>query len=140
MQYSRRELCYLVPAMLALKAQASSKEPLPSKVYTFSALPVKGEGANEFRPVFEGKTHDGYPIELHETDLAPGSVPHPPHHHSHEEIFMVREGTLTVTINGHESSMGPGGVAYINSNDEHGIRNSGSTHARYFVFALGQDQ
>jgi len=28
-------------------------------------------------------------------------------------------------------------VAYVASNEEHGIKNAGSTHAQYFVIALG---
>lgn len=137
MNYSRRELCLLLPATLALKGHGSGKAVLPSKVYRFDDLPKHAEGSNEFRPVFDGTTHDGFQVELHETDLAPGSMPHPPHHHTHEEMFLVREGTLAVTINGRESMLAAGGVAYIGSGDEHGIHNAGSDHARYFVIALG---
>ncbi|HEV2380708.1 MAG TPA: cupin domain-containing protein [Terriglobia bacterium] len=137
MDHSRREFCFLLPAVLALKDQSPSQSVLPSKVYPFDSLPVQAGGGNEFRPVFDGTTHDGYKIQLHQTDLGPGAMPHPPHHHSYEEIFLVREGSLVVTINGLESKLGPGAVAYISSNQEHGIRNTGSTHARYFVFELG---
>jgi hypothetical protein len=28
-------------------------------------------------------------------------------------------------------------VAYVASNEEHGIRNAGAAHAQYFVIALG---
>jgi len=88
----------------------------------------------------DGVTHTGFHIELHETDLAPGSRPHPPHHHLHEEIFLIRQGTVEVTIAGKSSSLGPGSVAYIASNVEHGIRNAGDQHAQYFVLALGTDR
>jgi quercetin dioxygenase-like cupin family protein len=137
MDYSRRELCALLPALLAARAHAADDAVLRSKVYTFESLPAKVEEGNTFRPILEGVTHEGYRVELHETDLAPGTMPHPAHHHPHEEIFLIREGTLVVTINGQASNLGPGSVAYIASNQEHGIRNVGSTHAQYFVFALG---
>ena len=137
MDHSRRELCFLLPAVLALKDQSPPKGLLPSKVYAFDSLPKQADGPNTFWPVFDGRTHDGYIIQLHETDLGPGGVPHPPHHHGYEEIFLVREGSLVVTIEGRESKLGPGAVAYVSSNQEHGIRNTGSTHARYFVFELG---
>jgi len=136
MEYSRRELCVLLPALFAARAQADN-EVLPSKVYNFENLPAKASEGNTFREILQGVTHEGYHLELHETDLAPGSMPHPPHHHAHEEIFLIREGTLAVTINGHASSFGPGSVAYIASNQEHGIRNVGSTHAQYFVLEVG---
>ena len=137
MDYSRRELCVLLPALLAARADAAGDAVIQSKVYNFESLPAKVEEGNTFRPILEGVTHEGYHVELHETDLAPGTMPHPTHHHAHEEIFLIREGTLAVTINGQTSNIGPGSVAYIASNQEHGIRNVGSTHAQYFVFALG---
>lgn len=141
MDYSRREMCLLLPAMpalmMTLKAQGSSTSVLLSKAYPFETLKAQADGPNKFRPIFEGTTHDGFHIALHQTDLAPGAMPHPPHHHVYEEIFLVREGTVVVTIAGRESTLGPGSVAYVASNDEHGIRNAGTTHAQYFVFELG---
>ncbi len=140
MVYSRREACLLLPALMAFKAQASATGALPSKVYHFQSLTAQAEGPNQFRPIFDGATHNGFHIELHATDLAPGAMPHPPHHHVHEEIFLIREGTLLVTIAGRESTLEAGDVAYIASGDEHGIRNTGTTHAQYFVFEVGTDR
>jgi quercetin dioxygenase-like cupin family protein len=111
--------------------------PVPSKLLRFEDLPVETGNGYTLRRIVEGKTHTGFPIEMHESDLAPGSMPHPAHHHAHEEVFLVREGTLEVTIAGRASRLGPGSVAYVASNDEHGIRNAGTTHAQYFVIALG---
>jgi mannose-6-phosphate isomerase-like protein (cupin superfamily) len=45
-----------------------------------------------------------------------------------------------VTIAGRSSRLGPGSVAFVASNEEHGIRNAGSAHAQYFVLALGKDR
>lgn len=144
MDCSRREMCLLLPAMpalmTALKAQGSSTSVLPSRAYPFESLKPQADGPNKFRPIFDGTTHEGFHVSLHASDLAPGAMPHPPHHHVYEEIFLVREGTVVVTIAGRESTLGPGGVAYVASNDEHGIRNAGPTHAQYFVFELGSDR
>ena len=127
----------MLPALLTARAQASDDAVLASKVYHFQNLPAKASEGNTFREILQGVTHEGYHLELHETDLAPGSAPHPPHHHAHEEIFLIRQGELAVTINGQTSNFGPGSVAYIASNQEHGIRNVGSMHAQYFVFEVG---
>jgi mannose-6-phosphate isomerase-like protein (cupin superfamily) len=105
----------------------------------FEDLPVQSDDGHTLRRILEGKTHNGYGVEMHETDLAPGAMPHPAHHHAHEEVFLVREGTLEVTITGRASRLGPGSVAYVASNAEHGIRNPGPTHAQYFVIALGTE-
>jgi len=138
--FSRRDLCFLLPGLLASAGYAAGDAALPSKAYRFEDLPVRKSGENSSRQVFAGKNHSGIALELHETDLAPGSSPHPPHHHEHEEIFMMREGTLEVTIAGETSRIGPGSVAYVASNQEHGVRNPGPGHAQYFVFALGAQQ
>jgi mannose-6-phosphate isomerase-like protein (cupin superfamily) len=138
--YSRREWCFLLPALLAQVHPASaSDQVLPAEAYPFRGLTAHAEGKNTFRPVFDGETHSRYHIELHETALAPGGAPHPPHHHVHEEIFMIRQGDLDVTIAGKTTRLGSGGVAYVASNVEHGIRNGGHMRAQYFVLALGSD-
>jgi mannose-6-phosphate isomerase-like protein (cupin superfamily) len=138
--FSRRELCFFLPGALAAAGFAAENAALPSKVYPFESLPVRRSGENSFRQILAGKNHSGFSIELHETDLAPAGSPHPSHHHEHEEIFMVREGTIEITIAGEASRIGPGSVAYVASMQEHGIRNPGPGHAQYFVFALGAQQ
>ena len=142
MNVSRRDLALLFPALAVSGAQAQSGgEPakLPSKAFAFEDLPVKTNGANKSRAIQNGLTHSGYAIEVHETDLAPGQAPHAPHHHVHEEMVIVVEGTIEFTVNGKSTRLGPGSVAYAASNDEHGQRNVGDTTARYVVVALGRD-
>jgi mannose-6-phosphate isomerase-like protein (cupin superfamily) len=141
MRCSRRELCVLLPALLsATQSFAAGDAVLPSTAYPFRDLPRHQEGENIFRPVFDGETHSGYHVELHETRLAPGGRPHPPHRHVHEEIFLIREGELDVMIAAKTTRLGPGSVAYIASNVEHGIHNAGHSPAQYFVLALGTDR
>jgi mannose-6-phosphate isomerase-like protein (cupin superfamily) len=54
-------------------------------------------------------------------------------------MFLIREGTLEVTIKGQTTRLGPGSVGFVGSNDEHGVRNTGTTPAEYFVVAFGKD-
>jgi len=138
MRYTRRKLCFGIPALMASRGLAA-ESPIPSKLLRFEDLPVETGNGNTLRRLVEGKTHTGYAIEMHETDLAPGSMPHPAHRHAHEEVFLVREGTLEVTIAGRAARLGAGSVAYVASNEEHGIKNAGTTHAQYFVIALGSE-
>lgn len=138
MNFTRRDLTALLPVLALVKADAESAG-LPSKTYAFENLKARPTGPNNTRPVLKGETHTGFPIELHETELAPGQAPHPPHHHIHEEMIMIREGMMEVTINGKSSKLGPGAIAYVASNEEHGWRNVGTTRAQYFVLALGRE-
>ncbi|MCI0423773.1 MAG: cupin domain-containing protein [Acidobacteria bacterium] len=140
MTYSRRDFGFLLPVFAAASATAAQKPALASKTYAFDDLPVRNSGQNKVRAILDGATHTGFPIKMHMTELAPGQAPHPPHHHVHEEMIMIREGTLEVTIAGRSSRLGPGSVAYVASNEEHGWRNVGTTRAQYFVLALGRDR
>jgi quercetin dioxygenase-like cupin family protein len=128
-----------LPALIASAGLAARAAEIPSKVSRYEDLPLRTSGENHFRPVLEGVTHEGFPIEAHATELAPGALPHPGHRHRHEEMFLIREGTVEVTIEGKSSQLGPGSVAFIASNEDHAIHNVGSTRAKYFVIALGRD-
>ncbi len=133
MSYSRRDL-----GLLLMAAGAAAQKPaLPSKTYRFEDLPVRDTGPTMFRAILDGQTHAGFAIELHETALATSQAPHPPHHHANEELLLILEGTLEVTVAGTASRLGAGSVAYMASQVEHGWRNVGSVPARYFVLALG---
>ena len=139
MNYSRRDLTLLLPALAAASASAENAI-LPSKSYPFADLKVKTSGENKSRAVLDGQTHSGFPVEVHMTELPPGGAPHPPHHHEHEEMILVKDGTMEVTISGKSSTLGPGSVAYVASNEEHGWRNAGTTRALYFVVTLGRNK
>ncbi len=138
MIYSRRQLG-LIPLIAASSGKMMpANTALPSNTYRFEDLPVKVNRQNRSRSVLKGETHSGFPIEMHMTELGPGEAPHPPHHHVNEEMVMLHEGTLEVTIAGRTVTLGPGSSAYVASNEEHGWRNVGATRALYFVLALGQ--
>jgi len=139
MTYTRRDMCRLVAALAATPGVAAQKAVLPGKAYPYDEMPARKNGVNEFRPILSGYLHDGCYVEAHQTRLAPGAMPHPPHRHAHEEMFLVREGTIEVTINGQTTRLGPGSVGFAGSNEEHGIRNPGPAPAEYFVIALGKD-
>ncbi len=91
------------------------------------------------RQILNGLTHSGFEIDLHETELAAGQAPHSPHGHVHEEMVLVREGELDVTIAGQTTRICSGSAAFVASNEMHGWQNPGSAPARYFVLALGDD-
>jgi quercetin dioxygenase-like cupin family protein len=141
MDYSRRDLGLILPVLLAGRAEAANAG-LPSECYSFDALAVKANPRthNETRAVLKGDTTSGCPIELHITTLAAGQMPHPQHHHVHEEMVMLQKGTLEVTIAGKSSRIGPGSVAWVHSNEEHGWKNVGDTPAQYFVLAIGNEK
>ncbi len=142
MPVTRRDLCsmlpaVLIPAILPSGASEAQEDSMPSAVYPFEKLPVRTPNGAEIRAVLKGKLATGESLEVHETTLPPGGMPHPAHHHVHSEMWLVREGTVELTINGNSHRFGPGSVGFVHSNDEHGIKNVGTTPATYFVVAVG---
>ena len=133
----RREFAALLTALAAAKAQTPTT--IPSKVYPFDDLPVKANGANKSRAVFNGVNRSGFPLEVHETELGPGGAPHPPHRHLHEEMLVVLDGTVAFTVNGAITKLSPGSVAYAASNDLHGPSNPTDKPCRYLVVTIGRD-
>ena len=138
MSCSRRDFGLFLPLLTAAAAEAKD-EVLPSRTLKFEDMPVKQNGVNASRQILNGATHSGYHFDIHMTELAPGEAPHPPHRHVHEEMIMIHQGTLEVTINDKSATLGPGSVAYLASNDHHGWKNVGQDRAQYFVLALGRD-
>ncbi len=141
MPITRREICCLLPTLLPiateLPAFAAEKESLPSAAFEFGKLPVEKSNGAEFRSIMKGKLLTGESVEVHETSLPPNGFPHPPHHHEHSEMWLIREGTVQITITGTPHVLGPGGLGFVRSNEEHGIRNVGTTVANYYVVAIG---
>jgi mannose-6-phosphate isomerase-like protein (cupin superfamily) len=136
---SRRDLSLLLPALAAAQALAQDKQKpvLPGKTYRYSDLPVKLNGQNESRAVFDGLTHSDYPVEMHMTKLAAGQSPHAPHRHVNEEVMMLKNGQLDVLLDGNTTRMTAGSIVYVASMEEHGLKNPGPDPAEYFVIALG---
>ena len=142
MPVTRRELCLMLPAVILptvmkTEEQAEQKSPLPSAMYPFDKLPIRTPNNAQIRDVLKGKLATGESLEVHETTLPPGGSPHPAHHHVHSEMWLIREGTVEIAVNGTSYRLGPGSVGFVHSNDEHGIKNVGATPATYFVVAIG---
>ena len=142
MSLTRRELCLLfpiafVPATMMSEHQPQEDQIIPSTMFLFDRMPVQTSDQGEVRPVLKGKLATGESLEVHQTTLLPGATLHLPHRHLHSEMCLIREGTVEVTVNGTSTRMGPGSVGFFHSNDEHGIKNPGTTRATYFIVNIG---
>jgi quercetin dioxygenase-like cupin family protein len=155
---NRRDLCALLTAFTAMaglpasaQTTAAPANPAPvagggrapvlsaSHTFAWEQLPVVKNANGETRAVTRGTLVSGELVEMHETTLLPGHMPHPPHQHLHSEFMMVREGTIEFNNNGTMQTVGPGGVFFAASNVLHGLKNVGDANANYFVLAIGRD-
>jgi mannose-6-phosphate isomerase-like protein (cupin superfamily) len=147
---NRREACLAVAAFAALSgngltaemvnANNPEKETVLSRSETFpyDQLPVTNlPNGGTMRKVISGVLVTGEYVEVHESMLPPGKMPHPPHRHRNSEILFIREGNLEFLNDGKPEPVGPGGVVFTASNVLHGLKNVGATPATYFVVAIG---
>jgi mannose-6-phosphate isomerase-like protein (cupin superfamily) len=153
MKCTRRDLGLLLPSLVAagattLDAQQAapaadnSVEKLPvmrTQHFKYDELPVTTNGQNRQKRMFTAKTHTGFKIESHQSDIAPGEVNHPPHQHLREEMMLIREGVMELTIAGKPYRLGAGDVGVIGSNELHNAKNVGTTRAVYFIVNIGRD-
>ena len=158
MKYSRRDLGLLLPALAAAATTASAQsksapapaaaappvrvEDLPvmkTQAFLYKDIPDTINGKNKSKRMFTAKTHTGFKIESHMSDIAPGEVNHPPHQHLREEMMFIRTGTMELTIAGKPYRLGPGDVGVIGSNEMHNAKNVGTTRAEYFICNIGRD-
>ena len=145
---SRRDLCLALSALAVASAASEAQVPgssgekvlSKSQTWTFDSLPVKTNANGSVgHAVVHGALATGEAVEVHETTLQPGQMPHPAHKHRHSEFMFIREGEVEFDNDGAKEKVGPGGVIFAASNMMHGLKNVGSTPANYFVIAIGRE-
>jgi (S)-ureidoglycine aminohydrolase len=119
----------------SLSLIAQKTDSLPPHVYGWDTLITTIEDTRIRKEIMEGSTTSLAYFEAHVSSLQPGKAPHPPHTHAdQEELIIVKEGQVKITINNVSNIMSPGSIAYAIPGDEHGIVNAGETQATYYVF------
>lgn len=134
---NRREFSSLLPLLAVAGVWAADDPQLTSTTFPFDSLKANSAEGHTTRAVTKGVIPTGEHVEVHETTLQPGAMPHAAHRHSHSEFWLIREGTVEITINGQPHRLGPGGVGLATKDDLHGIKNVGDVPANYFVVAIG---
>ena len=108
-----RQPQYALAALLlsALPLESQTEAILShSKVFPFDKLPVdRSANGTESRPVLRGSCQRERCWKCMRPLLPAGAMPHPPHHHLHSELWLVREGTVELTVEGHGQTVGPAG-------------------------------
>lgn len=126
-------LSVLITAAQSSNTSSTPDAPVQSDVYVWKNLPVEKKPTSERRQILNGSGPVLTNLEIHATTIDPGTAPHAPHHHEEEELFIIKEGSLTLTINGKSQVLGAGSVAIAMPGEEHGILNTGKTKATYYV-------
>ena len=117
----------------SLATLAAQKQIQKSTVYPWSTADTKPNDWGAVRQVMRTPTPTLDELEIHISTLNPGKSPHAPHQHVHEELLILKEGTLETFQSGKTSRVGPGAIIFQSSNEFHNVTNVGTTPATYFV-------
>jgi mannose-6-phosphate isomerase-like protein (cupin superfamily) len=149
----RRDLLAVFSALAALavaggdaeaqtppQGRLTTAELSKSRVVRFKDLPVvKLDNGGVQRRVMSGTLPTGEFIEIHETMLPAGKIPHAPHHHPNSEWLFIQSGTLEYADgDGTTIPVAPGDIIFSASNVMHGLKNVGTTDANYIVFSVSK--
>src|SRR5262245_63779665 len=112
---------------------AAQRQLQKSTVWEWTTTDAKPNDWGKVRQVTRVPTPTLGELEIHISTLNPGKSPHAPHQHEHEELIILKEGTLEAFQSGTTRRVGPGGIIFQASNELHNVTNVGSTPATYFV-------
>lgn len=100
-----------------------------SEVGTFAATPEE-----EPFPGVRRRSFDGAGATVTEYRFEPGAT-FPNHRHAQEQITIVTEGVVSMTIGGEATEIGPGGWSVVAPEVEHGIT-AGEEGARFTAIVV----
>lgn len=124
---------FLLPFLLvALEAMAQYPQ-VPAAVYRWEGAPVSEKANTKQRVLLEGATPAFTHVKVHATTVAGGKAAHAGHSHADEELIIVKEGVLKVTIKGKTETLETGSIALIMPGDEHALANAGKEPVTYYI-------
>jgi mannose-6-phosphate isomerase-like protein (cupin superfamily) len=150
----RREFSTLLPMLVAASALTATVEaqapalpvhaaPAPlTKLASGQYAPEEPRNAHPSprmsRSYLHGMLPDNIRLESHVTVLAPGAPVEKVEHHKHTEIWLVREGTVSLMTAGVTRILKAGDLGLCVAGDDHTITNASKTEsASYFVVTVG---
>jgi quercetin dioxygenase-like cupin family protein len=126
-------LLVAVAAASSLATLVAQKPVQKSTVLAWSTADTTPNEWGAVRQVIRTPTPTLDELEIHVSTLNPGKSPHAPHQHQHEELLILKEGTLETFQSGTTRRVGPGGIIFQASHELHNVTNVGQTPATYYV-------
>jgi XRE family transcriptional regulator, regulator of sulfur utilization len=121
------------PPSGAANPPAGATTPLVSKVFDWGSLTAVPIPNGERRMVLDGPTGTVDLLHVHVTTLAPGRISGAPVRHLQEEVLIVKDGAVEVSLDGTTQTVGPGAILFFAAGAVTGLRNVGATPATYYV-------
>jgi len=112
----------------------AGKQHLSNEVIEADNAKLTREPFGDLRVFFEGPTAQLKSMTAGSLRLNPGMQPHPPHQHPEEEFMIVTEGTGEILVGGNKVKVGPGSMMYCESNQLHGVKNTGTQPLLFYYY------
>ena len=107
---------------------------IPAQIIHWDSLTTKNENGRTKRMLLEGSTTHLKYFRVHATTVEAGIAPNPPHPNKDaDELFIIKEGKIKVTIGDKSKVIETGGVVVVLADEVHSIENVGDKPATYYV-------
>ncbi len=138
---TRREFTLVLLTALATfgivaLAQSDKKPAMTSSATEWNSVAVKTNATGSSRKFFEGATSTLNMLECHASTLNPGATNHEILERAHDEVIIVKEGTIEAYVKDKWVRIGPGSVIFNAANVPQAMRNAGDTPATYHVVII----
>ena len=114
-------------------ARGRASDTLTGQVAAWATLVAHHEKRIAYRQVLKGATRDLSLLDVRAFTLAPGQET-PVGDIKEDQLIIVKEGNLTISVIKDQKVLGPGGVALFTSDDFFVLGNKGGSAVTYYVF------
>lgn len=87
-------------------------------------------------PLIDGPTRTLSRFESHVSRVHAKCAAHDPHRHQDEEVVIAKTGLIEVEVDGIVHTLSAGDMIVIASNAFHGIRNTSTQVAEYYIIRM----
>jgi heat shock protein HslJ/quercetin dioxygenase-like cupin family protein len=126
-------LAIFAPRSAAAAPAAAPKAMLKSQIFEWASLTPTPIPNGERRQVVDGATPTVDLLHVHVTSLAVGQASGEPVRHPRDEVLIVKEGEVEVSLDGTTQKVGPGAILVFMSGAVTRLKNVGTTPATYYV-------
>lgn len=117
-------------------AQSAKKPVMTSVAFEWNAVETKQNANGSGRKFFEGPTPTLDMLECHASTLNPGASNHEILERPHDEVIIIKEGTVEAYIVDKWVKLGPGSVIFNAAQIPQAMRNPGTVPATYHVVMM----
>jgi (S)-ureidoglycine aminohydrolase len=123
----------LLLLLTVLATQLTQAQSITSKVYAWNQAPVVKHAGYEERVILKGTTRDFSDFAVHGITLFAAQPAQPTQTLDEEVLLIIKQGQLSLTLNGKQKTLGPGSVVMIMPGDPYRLENKAAEPLTYYL-------